>query len=158
MKVLLRCPSCHKQGRMEFADDSAKKTRKGLLAVNVAPNMICEHSFIAYLDKNLAVRNYFTADFEIEIPDQPLEQVSETDQLVSTDLIDLDLLRLNITPTLITWIIKSIFMKKQIIVISDQEFLYNHYINFFKFITQKSFGIDFKMLSIVDYIRINRNN
>ena len=153
VKVLVRCPSCSKQGRIELAEDSAKEAQKGLLAVNVAENMICPHSFVAYLDKNLQVRNYFIADFEIQIPENAQVQESGTDQLASTDLIDLDLLRMNITSSTITWILRALFLKKKIVFISDQEFLYNHIQNFFKFVTQNSFESNITLLPIVEYMK-----
>ncbi len=151
--VLIRCPSCSKQGRIDLADDSAKDAQKGLLAVNVAPNMICEHSFVAYLDKNLQARNYFIADFEIQIPETTTSQPSEASLQTSTDLIDLDLLRMNIPPAIITWITRAIFLKRNIVFISDQDFLYNHIQNFFKFITQNSFESKIIILPIVDYMK-----
>jgi len=153
VKILLRCPVCSKQGRIELADDSGQKAQKGLLAVNVSENMICEHSFVAYLDKNLKVRNYFTADFEIQVPQESTAQATTADQFASTDLIDLDLLRMNITPRIITWIIRAIFLKKKVVFISDQDFLYNHILNFFKFVTQNSFKYELVILPIVDYMK-----
>ena len=67
-KAEIRCPTCDNVGKLEIAEDSIKNVSRGLLAVNVAPHIICEHSFIVYIDKNLQVRDYFVADFHIELP------------------------------------------------------------------------------------------
>ncbi|GAG34301.1 unnamed protein product, partial [marine sediment metagenome] len=67
--IQITCPSCKKKGNIEISDDAIKNVSRGLLAINVASNIICDHSFITYVDKNLSIRDYFIADFQIEIPD-----------------------------------------------------------------------------------------
>ena len=48
------------------------------------------------------------------------------------------------------------FLGKKTLILLDQEFLYNHILNFFKYITQNSFDFDLRIISEIDY-RENKN-
>jgi hypothetical protein len=152
-KIEIRCPSCSQVGYINVSEDAMKNVSRGLLAVNIAEHTICSHSFITYIDKNLNVRDYFVADFQIEIPDiAPPEDLEELDKRIpGRDIIDIDLIKLNLPAILITYVIKSIFSKEKVKIISDQEFLHNHIINFFKYINQDSFDIDVSIITGEDY-------
>jgi len=149
-KAEIRCPSCNKIGKLDIAEDSIKNVSRGLLAVNVAPHIICEHSFIVYIDKNLHVRDYFVADFHIELP-KIVPSSLKTSRIPTKDIVDIDLIKLNLPAILITYVLKSIFSRQKIMIISEQDFLYAHIINFFKYITQDSFDIDVSVISADDY-------
>jgi hypothetical protein len=79
VKVNVSCPVCKNWDKIEISDNAIKNVEKGVLAVNITPGMICEHSFIAYVDKNLSVRDCFIADFKIEAPEISETQNAETD-------------------------------------------------------------------------------
>ena len=138
-KVQINCPSCSKAGSIEISPNLIKDSLRGLLAINIAKDIICSHSFIAYIDKNLNVRDYFVADFQIELPQMTPEEISKADKIPSKDIVDIDLIKLNIPAMLLTYILKSIFLKQEIVLIHDNEYLHNHIHNFFKYITQNSF-------------------
>ena len=147
-KVEIRCPICSKWEKIEIADDATEKISKGLIAINIAAGMVCEHSFIAYVDKNLTVRDCLVADFKIELP----ESTPTDDPVkVETDYIKFDLIKLNIPEILMVNVIKTIFFGKKAIILSDQEFLYNHIINFFKAIMENTFEFDLIILSEIEY-------
>jgi len=138
---------------IEVSEDAVKNVSRGLLAVNIMARTICEHSFIVYVDINLHVRDYFVADFQIEIPDLPIppsEKIRDM-QLPGKDVVDIDLIKLNMPAILLTYILKSIFSKQKIVLISDQEFLYNHITNFFNYITKDTFDIDVAILTSDNY-------
>jgi len=140
------------KGKIEIEDGLIEKVKRGLLAVNISAQ-ICKHSFIAYVDKNLKVRDYFTADFEITLPEQK-EEYTTGEKLKSViDILDLDLLKMNFTPPMITFLLKSIFLGKKIIIISEQDFLKNHILNFMKYIFQDTFSFNVTVLSIEDYMK-----
>ncbi|MFX1394872.1 MAG: hypothetical protein ACFFAH_15030, partial [Promethearchaeota archaeon] len=65
----------------------------------------------------------------------------------SKDIVDIDLIKLNIPAMLLTYILKSIFSKKKIVLIQDNKFLHNHIHNFFKYITQNSFETDISIIT-----------
>ena len=137
-KLEVRCPICSKWEYVEIADDATKNVAKGLLAINIAPDMICEHSFIAYVDKNLIVRDCLVADFKIEIPEggstgEIEEKSSETETITpETEAIKFDLIKLNIPDILMVYVLSAIFYGQKVVIISDQEFLFNHNKNFLR--------------------------
>jgi len=150
-QIKIRCPSCHKEGIIEVDDDALKNITRGLLAVYIEVNTICDHSFITYIDKNLIIRDYFMADFQIEIPEKvPIEKIEE-EEIPESEIINLDLIKLNLPAILIVHVIKSIFLKKKIVLIFEEEFLYSHILNFFKYITHDLFEIDISTISNEKY-------
>ena len=149
-KAEIRCPTCNNVGKLEIAEDSIKNVLRGLLAVNVAPHIICEHSFIVYIDKNLHVRDYFVADFQIELPKIVPEKI-KVRRIPTKDIVDIDLIKLNLHAITLTYIIKSIFSKQKIVFISEQTFLYEHYKNFFEYITMDAFDMNISIINKEDY-------
>lgn len=147
-KIIIRCPICSQWDHIEIADDATENVSRGLLAINIAAGMICEHSFIAYVDKNLSVRDCLVADFKIELPESTPTQEIITPE---TDIIKFDLIKLNIPDILMVNVIKTIFMGRKVVVISDHEFLYNQIINFFRSIMENSYEFDLKIISETEY-------
>ncbi|MFX0034204.1 MAG: hypothetical protein ACFE9I_01015 [Candidatus Hermodarchaeota archaeon] len=156
-KIEIRCPICKKWSHIEISDDLLKNVSKGLLALNITTGMICEHSFIAYVDKNLKVRDCLVADFKIELQENSMSQA--TDEILSpeADIIKFDLIKLNLPDLLIVNILRTIFLRKKAVILSEEQFLYNHIINFFKYITQNSFKFDINIISEEDYKK-NKND
>jgi len=151
-KVSIKCPSCSTKGDIQIADDFIKNTSRGLLAVNITKDLICSHSFIAYIDKNLNVRDYFIADFCFEIPEIPIERFEETkEKFLVKKAFDIDLIKLNLPPTQLSFILKAIFSKQKVMIISNQDFLYGHLHDFFKYISYNSFQIDINFISEEEY-------
>ncbi len=151
VQILIRCPACKENGFIEVEENAMKNVTRGLLAVNIETNTICEHSFIVYLDKNLKLRDYFMADFKIRIPKVASIEKKKEIKIPGSEIIDLDLIKINMPAILITYIIKSILFKKKVIILSDESFLYTHIINFFNYITQDSFEIDISLISKEEY-------
>ena len=150
-RIEIRCPICGQWEHIEIADDATKNVAKGLLAINIAAGMICEHSFIAYVDKNLTVRDCLIADFKIELPESASTADNKEIITPETEAIKFDLIRLNIPDILLVNVIRTIFLGKRVVILSDQEFLYNHLINFFKSIMENTFKIDLTIISEIEY-------
>ena len=68
-KLEVRCPSCSNIGYIEISEEEVEKAARGIFAVNISEGIACEHSFVAYIDKNLSVRDTFIADFQLELPE-----------------------------------------------------------------------------------------
>jgi hypothetical protein len=156
-KLEIRCPSCSARGHIDISEEALKNVSKGLLAVNIAVGMVCEHSFVAYVDKNMQIRDYFIADFQIQIPEANSSKKAKKKVIPETESLDIDLIRINIPALLIAHVIRASFYGKKIIVISDQDFLYNHISNFFKFISRESFVIDLSFISDEEYKKNKKN-
>ncbi|MHA1294610.1 MAG: hypothetical protein ACTSQJ_18370, partial [Promethearchaeota archaeon] len=153
VKLKIHCPSCNKKGIIEVSEDLVKNIERGLIAVNVAENIVCEHSFIAYVDKNLVVRDYFIADFQIELPEVTTSPKNDIKKVPTAEIINIELIRIVLPASLIANIIASIFLKKKIVLISYQTSLYNHYLNFFKYLNEGAFDVDFTIISEDEYKR-----
>ena len=153
-KLEIRCPVCSKWEYIEILDDATKNVKKGLLAVNIAPGMICDHTFIAYVDKNLIVRDCFIADFKLEAPEAEISQKKEIDAFLETESIRFDLIKLNIPEKLMISIFRAIFLGKKTLLISEDQFLYNQIINFFRFAMQDLFDYDLLIMSEGNYKKI----
>lgn len=140
------CPECSSRGNIEISNNAIKNVSSGLLAVNVPQGTICSHSFITYVDKNLEIRDYFMADFQFELPDTAPTEEFKVD-FSEEILTGLSLIKLNLSATLLTYILKSILMKKNILLISKESFMNPHILGFFKMITQDNFNFNISFIS-----------
>ena len=86
-------------------------------------------------------------DFQIEVPELDTDNKIEGNQTPGDDKLDLDLIKINIPSKLLSFILRSIFIKKKVKIISDDSFLISHILNFFKFITQDTFTFDISIIS-----------
>jgi hypothetical protein len=141
------CPSCSKIGKINISVSKIKTISRGVLAVNVIANSICPHSFIAYVDKNLKIRDYFMADFHFELPETKLEEALKAKEIPDIDLIDRDLIKLNLTPSILTFMIRAIVFKRKIVLILERKYIRKHILNLFEFITQNSFKTNINIIS-----------
>ena len=146
VKVEIRCPTCSQRNKIEVSEEEVRNTTRGLYAVNVSEGIVCEHSFIAYLDKNLVVRDTFMADFQIVLPEQGGEEEIETEEIKPSELIDLDLIKINFTASIFAFILRAILLRKKIIIISEKEFLADHLISLFKFVNSDTFDFNISFM------------
>ncbi|MHA2326125.1 MAG: hypothetical protein ACXACB_12030, partial [Promethearchaeota archaeon] len=151
-KIEIRCPICSSWEKIEISDNATKNVNKGLITVNITSGMICDHSFIAYVDKNLIVRDYFTADFKIETPDTGSTQRIEDEVVSESNLIKFDLIKLNIPEILMSYVFKAVFLGEKILLIFEDTFLAKQLVNFFKYTMQNMFYIDMMSTSKEDYM------
>jgi len=149
--IQITCPSCKKKGNIEISDEAIKNVTRGLLAINVVADLVCNHSFITYVDKNLTIRDYFIADFQIEIPDIAPTEDTEAKEIISKDTLNLDAIKLNLSANLITHVLKSIFYNKKIAIISDLSFLNDHILTFFTQLIDGSFDAYISVISENEY-------
>lgn len=151
--ILVRCPSCSKNGYIDVLEENLKDVKRGLLAVNIPANVICSHSFIVYIDNNLIIRDYFIADYQFQIEIPVLDTLGEQKDVVVPEkyFVNLNLVKLNVSANLMTYILRSLFLKKNILIISEETFLNNIILNFIKYITQDNFNIDISIISNEKY-------
>jgi len=150
-KIQIRCPICSKWGYIEVSEVIFKNVSRGVVAVNIASNTICEHTFIAYIDKNLAVRDYFTTDYQVEIPEITPKTKLEKEMIPEKGFLDGDLIKLNLPAMMIAYVLKAIFTKQKVLILSDQKFLYKYILNFFKYITENYFETNIDVGSVEEY-------
>ena len=138
-KLEVRCPSCSSRGYIEVSEQEVEKAARGVFAVNVSEGIVCEHSFVAYIDKNLSVRDTFIADFQLELPEISPPLVKEPVTSSQLESIDVSLIKLNLTASLLVNIIRAIFFKRKVLILTDQKFMIDQIHNFFDYITKNSF-------------------
>ncbi|HEY0087519.1 MAG TPA: hypothetical protein VGB37_01675 [Candidatus Lokiarchaeia archaeon] len=148
VKVEIRCPACNKRGVIKVSDNLVNKNERGITAVNVAEDLVCEHSFVAYIDKNLEVRDCFICDFRLVLPKIGLGE--EKKEIIPKDF-DIDILKFNIIPSLMVYILKGIIYGKKIVIISELGSLYKHFINFFNYLMKDTFKSEIGFLSESEY-------
>jgi len=146
-KLEVRCPSCSSRGYIEISEEEVEKAARGVFAVNISEGIVCEHSFVTYIDKNLTVRDTFMADFQLELPEITPPSVKEPETSPQLESIDMSLIKLNLTATLLVNIIRAIFFKKKVLILTDQAFMVNQIYNFFDYITKNSYEISVRVKS-----------
>ena len=92
-KLEVRCPSCSNRGYIEISEEEVEKATRGVYAVNISEGITCEHSFVAYIDKNLSVRDTFIADFQLELPEITPPQFKEPETSSQLESIDVGLIK-----------------------------------------------------------------
>lgn len=148
VNIKIICPTCNTRGQISVKKNIIDRNKKGVTAINVAENLICKHSFITYVDKNLDIRDAFVCDFKVEIP-----QIEDPD-LMKDDTptnFDLGIIKINLMPSVLANIIRAVIMGEKIIFISEQEFLNEHFLRFFEYIFGDSFNMDLKFLALEEY-------
>jgi len=150
VKLEIRCPTCSKRGNIEVSEEEVKSSTRGLFAVNIPKEIICSHSFIAYVDKNLTVRDTYTADFQIELPSFESKEEEDGDTSL-TDLIDVSLIKLNLTGSNLAHIFHAMIYRNKILLISDQDFLFEKMTQFFDYITQDSYDLNIQFISQTNF-------
>ncbi len=150
-KLEVRCPSCSNRGYIEVSEKEVEKAERGVFAVNVLEGVACEHSFVAYLDKNFKVRDTFIADFQLELPEIVPEQAIEPEVAQQLDLINVSSIKLNLSASLLTHIIRALLFKKNILLIFNQSYMVDNIYKFIEYITLNSFKADILVISGEQY-------
>jgi len=150
-KLEVRCPACSNRGYIEVSEEEVEKAARGVFAVNVLEGVICDHSFVAYVDKNFTVRDTFIADFQLELPDVVPEQAIEPEVAQQLDLIDVGLIKLNFSASLLTHVIRALLFKKKIFLLFNQSYMADNIYKFIEYITLNSFKVDILVISGEQY-------
>lgn len=165
-KIEVRCPSCAGRGFIEVSEEEVERAARGVFSVNILEGFICEHSFVAYIDKNFTVRDTFMTDFQLELPDIIPNKSIEPKHSAQLDSINVSLIKLNLSASLIAYIIRAILHKRKIVLIFDQLFMFDDVRMFFDYITRNSFETELVVISenqynsesYNDYIVFNRKD
>ena len=164
-KLEVRCPSCSSRGYIEISEVEVEKAARGVYAVNISEGIACEHSFVAYIDKNLSVRDTFIADFQLELPEISSPRDKEPETSPQLESIDVNLIKLNLIASLLVNIIRAIFFKRKVLVLTDQTFMIDQIHKFFDYIMENSFKASilveseerYQFESYKDYIVLKNN-
>ena len=150
-RVEVRCPACGKGGVIQVEENIVKNSPRGVTAVNVADYLICEHSFIAYIDKNFVVRDCFISDFTVQLPEIKIKMPEIKTIDTFAEEIDMYLITINLSIKTLSYLLEGCFYKKKIIFVNDLDILTPHLTKFLEFTFSDTFDIDFKIISSQDY-------
>ena len=146
----IKCPSCRKKGLININKKNIVNSSRGITAIHISKDIICEHSFVAYLDRNLVVRDSFLYDFEISLPQFEEEPKKKERDYTS---IDIGVIKLNILPTSMINILRGIILGKKLVIIINDDFLIDLLHEFFNMITEDSFKLELTIFSRKEYIK-----
>lgn len=79
-KIQIICPRCSKKDFLKVPEKIIDQSKQ-LTTVSLPAGLICQHSFQAFIDKNLKVRGYQTVDFEFSKLEYLEEDVSSISSL-----------------------------------------------------------------------------
>jgi predicted transcriptional regulator len=83
-------------------------------------------------------------DFQVLLPEIEIEGIEEAD-VPNSDVIDVELIKMDVKPSTLALILRSCFFKKKVLYLNDNELLHSHLNEFFRFIYEDSFEIDVKI-------------
>jgi len=149
--ILLRCPVCEESGSINISEDIISATKRGIITVNVVEGLKCGHSFVVYLDMNFDIRDYFLADFTVELP--KMEALQETRTKQNKDILDMYLIRTNLLPLTLTFVIKACFSKSKLLIIQKDKFIRRHILTFLEDILKDSFDAEISIDSKKNYVK-----
>jgi len=152
--VLLTCPSCGAKGQINFDKKLITNSDRGITAINIVENLICIHSFVAYIDNNYTLRDSFICDFKVELPQVHFEQTVKHEMNVDFDV---EIVKINLKPTLMVHILKGLFYNKQVALIIDYDFIFKGIINFFSYIFENTFNSRIISVDRQEYRKLKKN-
>ena len=146
--VKISCPICNKKGKIDLERDLIEQNTRGITAVNIIEKTVCEHSFVAYIDKNLVMRDSFACDFRVELP-----RIVITGSLESQEILDfdMDIVKYNLLPSLMVNIFRGVIYQKRIAIINEFDYLNKHFTNFFHDVLDGTFNHDITFIDGREY-------
>lgn len=148
-KVLIRCPACRKTGYLGVEENLVSKSERGVTAVKVAELLVCEHSFVAYIDRNFSVRDCFIVDFRIELPKIVIEKDKE--EKIDIPEINMYLLMINVTAITLTYVIRALLYKQKTCIINDLNIVEQEIDKLIKYSFQEKVDNNLVFVSRSDY-------
>lgn len=146
--VKIRCPICPGIGYVEIDSNLIENNERGITAINIDNRNICNHSFVVYLDRNYDVRDSFCADFKVALPEIELEKTIDG---IKIEDINLYLLFINLQAVTFAYLLRCIFLKKQLVILSNLEHIESNFNNFITYAFQDSFETNITMINRNDY-------
>lgn len=155
ISISFNCPTCSKSGTLTLNENKIRNSDRGITSINIEKGTTCKHSYIVYIDRNLAVRDIISADFTIVLPDAGYNSVIFPD--VNTDNIDLYLLLINLHIQTFPIILRCTFTRKKLLILADANLLENYLELFLDFIFKDTFKHHVTTLNKREYIKHKKN-
>jgi len=140
-------------GYIEINDKDLQPNIRGIMGINVLSSVICEHAFVVYIDNNHEIRDCFSTDFTINLPEIELSESDAKDELINLENINIDLITTNVLGSTIANILRACFIRRKLLFLNDNEEIVIHLNKFVNFCFQDSFDIFFEAKERWEYGR-----
>lgn len=138
--ILIACPICKKQKRIPISSQIFENIKNPLATLRLEKNMVCEHEFIVYIDRNLNVRGELASDFIIS----PVIQTEKTKpEKIELEKIEPDIIKFNLYQSTLCYLLGGLLSggKMVYLIEEENEFLKPSFNNFIKYLFSNSFEI-----------------
>ncbi|MFX1383931.1 MAG: hypothetical protein ACFFBP_15955 [Promethearchaeota archaeon] len=152
-KIQVRCPKCLEMGYIQINDNDVQTNIRGVTGINIMESVICKHAFVVYIDNNYELRDCFSTDFTIKLPELKLSEEIAQDDLIDIDNINLNLITTNIFALTLAYILRAGFYKRRILFLNDNEELNHNFSNFINYCFLDSFDIFIEVKERWEYNR-----
>ncbi|MFX1276547.1 MAG: hypothetical protein ACFFBP_06895 [Promethearchaeota archaeon] len=149
VQIFINCPICSKKGTMDIDENVITQNSRGITTISVS-KVLCEHSFIAYIDNKFDVRDTFITDLTLESPELELDNLS-LGKTPDQETINVFLITINLHPSTLTYILRACFNNEKVLLINNIEIVHKHLINFMHYIFVNTFAINFMVINRVDF-------
>lgn len=152
--IKVTCPSCAKSGQIKIEGEIVNSVIRGITALNVEQGVICEHNFIAFIDKDYNIKDCFICDYKLELPQ--VQMIDEAQFSISKEY-DIDIVKLSLLPSLMAHVLKGIFIGKRIALIYNNQLIAKNILEFFINITSNTLNLELSIIDKTEYLK-NKNN
>ncbi len=153
--TLIICPTCKSQKKIEIPNELIYDA-DNIVTISVPKGLICEHTFHAFIDRDFEVRGYQLADLELPNADNDLKMLHLFERTRKSDILVVEIIRLNIKPQILSYLIRGNFFNKNVIFVVPETkiFLEPHIDYFFKLIFEKYFKLNISIVNEPNYVEI----
>ncbi len=147
--VYIQCPICHKSGNVKVPVALVKSKKAGLSTITVE-RKICDHTFLIYVDKNFNMRE--SEKIEYFLSPEIVDEI-DTSKEVNFDQNDIEKIKLNTYPLMLSYLLKGFFNAQRIgMILSDEKsYLSNLIKDFLTYLFEGTFDINFELYNYEEY-------
>lgn len=161
-KVQVRCPKCDNPGNIMVSKNVIQSSPRGVTTINIPKDQICKHNFVAYVDKNFAVRDYFVADLSLtdvvaDLSQEEKRKIIPQQKKVQVTDSDYSLVRSTLGRKNLGYLLHGIFLNKPMHLIHENSNIKEKTLAVLEEITLKTFDITVSTASLQEYMTNKRN-
>ena len=155
--IKISCPTCNKKGTINVDEEIIINSERGITAINLKEDIICKHSFVAYIDTNLIPRDYFAVDFTVSLPNIEINKNESSIDVEDYNDIDIYLISLNLHAQSLARIFRSIFLNQKVLLINEINILDAHLLRLLEYCFEETFAFDLSIISRKEYKKERKN-
>ncbi|MCP4760511.1 MAG: hypothetical protein GY870_01940 [archaeon] len=126
--IRVPCPTCNKTGSIKVTKEDLLRAGNGLTVISVPANLVCEHAFQFFVDRNGAVRGCESTDFEVK----SAEKKKSKDEIKIAQKDSIYVIRSMVDNEIFLKCMRTCLNNKNIICISEHWYIKKHFIPLFE--------------------------